>query len=254
MKKHFSKHSKVNLNNVLKTKKLYEGKAKVLYKTNNSNYYIMFFKDDATAFNAKKKGTIVKKGIINNHLSTHIFNLLENKGIKTHFISMLSDREMLVHTTKIIPIEVVIRNIVAGSLSKRLGIPEGAPIKKSIVEFFYKSDPLDDPMVNDDHIIAFNFATEKQLKEIRRIALKINKILVPFFRKHNIKLVDYKLEFGMSAGKILLADEISPDGCRLWDAKTNERLDKDRFRRDLGRIEESYAEVYKRLLKKDFKF
>ncbi|GAB4289089.1 MAG: phosphoribosylaminoimidazolesuccinocarboxamide synthase [Myxococcota bacterium] len=234
-------------------KLLHEGKAKILYTTNDKERLIMYFKDDATAFDGAKRGTIISKGIINNRISSHIFELLEKRGVRTHFIKRLSEREMLVRKTAIIPVEVVLRNVVAGSMAKRLGLKEGTPLKGTIVEFYYKDDSLGDPMINEDHAVIFNWATRKQLDEIRKISLKINKILMKFFKSHNIRLVDYKLEFGVAKGKIFLADEITPDGCRLWDYKTNEKLDKDRFRRDMGGVAEAYAEVFRRVLGEKFK-
>ena len=227
-----------------KKEQLYEGKAKILYQTDDPTKVVAYFKDDATAFNAQKKGTILNKGIINNEVSSHIFRYLEKQGIPTHFIEKISDREMLCRHLTIIPIEVILRNIVAGSLSKRTGFPEGKVLPKTLMEYYYKSDELGDPMLNRDHILLFQWATEEQLQEIERLGYRINEILVPFFKKINIQLVDFKLEFGYDQeGQIYLADEITPDGCRLWDAKTNEKLDKDRFRRDLGKIEESYQKV-----------
>lgn len=242
-----------NIKTTKRGKKLHEGKAKIIYSSSNKNHLIMYFKDDATAFNGLKKGIIVNKGIINNLISTHIFKMLEKKGVKTHFVDVLSDREMIVKSTKIIPVEVVMRNVVAGSLSKRMGLKEGTMLKRPILEFYYKDDDLHDPMINENHILVFNLATPKQLEKIKEQAFTINKILVAYFKKHNIRLIDYKLEFGVSGNTMYLADEITPDGCRLWDFKTNKKLDKDRFRRDLGKVEESYEEVYKRLLGEKFK-
>ncbi len=227
-----------------KKDKIYEGKAKILYSTSDPKILIQFFKDDATAFNAKKKGIIVNKGILNNKMSSHIFEFLEKNGIKTHFVEKISDREMAVRALKIIPIEVVVRNIVAGSLAKRLGLPEGTKIKQPILEFFYKSDPLDDPMISESCALAFGWVNEKELVHLKEQVWAINKLMTKFFDDRGIDLVDYKLEFGKdSEGKMVLADEISPDGCRLWEKGTGEKLDKDRFRRDLGKIEESYEKV-----------
>lgn len=230
-----------------KGEKIYEGKAKILYSTEESDKLIQYFKDDATAFNAQKKGTIKEKGVLNNKISSRIFELLEKEGVKTHFIERISDRDMLVKKVEIIPVEVVIRNVTAGSLSKRMGIDEGITLKEPILEFYYKSDELGDPMINEYHIKVFNLANEKEMDIIKVMALKVNKFLVDFFDKNGIRLIDFKLEFGRYDGDVLLADEITPDGCRLWDKKSGEKMDKDRFRRDLGKIEEAYQEVYKRV-------
>ena len=230
-----------------KGEKLYEGKAKILYSTEETDKLIQHFKDDATAFNAQKKGTIKEKGVLNNKISSRIFDLLEKEGIKTHFIERTSDRDMLVKKVEIIPVEVVIRNVAAGSLSKRMGIDEGITLKEPILEFYYKSDELGDPMINEYHIKVFDLANEKEMDIIKVMALKVNKFLVDFFDKNGIRLIDFKLEFGRYNGDVLLADEITPDGCRLWDKKSGEKMDKDRFRQDLGKIEEAYQEVYKRV-------
>ena len=230
-----------------KVEKIYEGKAKILYSTEEPDKLIQYFKDDATAFNAQKKGTIKEKGVLNNKISSRIFDLLEKEGIKTHFIERTSDRDMLVKKVEIIPVEVVIRNVAAGSLSKRMGIDEGITLKEPILEFYYKSDELGDPMINEYHIKVFNLANEKEMDIIKVMALKVNKFLVDFFDKNGIRLIDFKLEFGRYNGDVLLADEITPDGCRLWDKKSGEKMDKDRFRQDLGKIEEAYQEVYKRV-------
>ena len=233
-----------------KRDKIYEGKAKVLYTTDNPDLLIQYFKDEATAFDGKKKGIIEKKGIFNNKISSAIFRLIESNGIKTHFVDQPSDREMVVKKLRIIPVEVVVRNLVAGSLAKRLGMEEGAPLKEPIVEFFYKSDPLGDPMINEYHARAFGFATDKELKRMSELALRINEILSEFFDKRGIILVDFKLEFGEHKGEVLLGDEITPDGCRLWDKTTREKMDKDRFRRDLGKVEEAYQEVLRKVTEK----
>ncbi|AOT69886.1 phosphoribosylaminoimidazolesuccinocarboxamide synthase [Geosporobacter ferrireducens] len=230
-----------------KLEMLYEGKAKKVYKTEVEDRYIVAYKDDATAFNGVKKGTIAEKGVVNNKMSALLFKLLEEKGIPTHFEKLLSDREMLVKAVKILPLEVIIRNVVAGSLAKRLGLEEGAVLKNTVLEFCYKNDELGDPMVNEDHILAVGLSTEDQLQTVRKYALKINEILCPFFLERGLKLIDFKLEFGIHEGKVILADEISPDTCRLWDAATNKKMDKDRFRRDLGDVEETYQEVLARL-------
>lgn len=229
-------------------KKIYEGKAKILYRTKDKDQVIQYFKDDATAFNAKKRGTIVGKGVINNLLSEHFFNLLKKNRVPTHFIERLSDREMLCKKLDIIPVETVVRNIVAGSLAKRMGMPEGKKLSMPIVEFYYKSDALDDPMINDDHVLAFGLANEKEIKAIKRMSLKVNSVLRPYLLRKKILLVDFKLEFGRHNGQILLGDEICPDTCRYWDSKTKEKLDKDRFRRDLGGVEDAYHEVAKRVI------
>lgn len=223
--------------------KLYEGKAKVLYATEDPGKVIQYFKDDATAFNAQKRGTIVEKGIMNNAISSRIFTELEKIGVPTHFIKKLSDREMLVHKLQIVPVEVVVRNVIAGSLSKRMGRPEGEVLAHPVLELYYKDDALGDPMINDDHVAVFKFATPAEMTEIRKQAFKVNEFLCNFFDKRGITLVDFKLEFGRCNGKILLGDEITPDGCRLWDKKTGEKLDKDRFRRDLGNVEDAYHRV-----------
>ena len=230
-----------------KLKMLYEGKPKKVFKTDDEKKYIVEYKDDATAFNGEKKGTIVGKGVVNNKMSAALFALLEKEGIPTHQLELLNDRESLVKAVKILPLEVIVRNVAAGSLSKRLGIEEGVPMKETVLEFSYKNDELGDPMINDYHIKAMGFATEEQLETIKDYALKINDILKKFFLEINIKLIDFKLEFGLYDGKVILADEISPDTCRLWDADTNKKLDKDRFRRDMGGVEEVYQEVLSRI-------
>ncbi|MCW5829739.1 MAG: phosphoribosylaminoimidazolesuccinocarboxamide synthase [Deltaproteobacteria bacterium] len=230
--------------------KFYEGKAKILFRTNDRKFVIQYFKDDATAFNAQKRGTIVNKGVMNNEISSLIFAWLAKNGVQSHFTGRLSEREMLVKSLDIVPVEVVMRNIVAGSLSKRMGIPEGQPLKRPILEYYYKKDELGDPPINRDHALVFGLATAKELDQIDRTAHKVNLLLLRLFRSIGIKLVDFKLEFGRHGGKILLGDEITPDGCRLWDTKTNEKMDKDRFRRDLGKIEESYEEVLRRVREK----
>ena len=224
--------------------KLYEGKAKILYNTSDPDLVIQYFKDDASAFDGKKKGTIVDKGVMNNHMSSKIFQYLENEGVETHFVKTLNDREMLVKKLDIIPVEVVLRNVAAGSLCKRLGIEEGRVLEKPILEFFYKSDPLGDPMINECHVDIFGWATKEEVKILKSEGLKVNKLMVDFFKERKIRLVDFKVEFGRHNGKVLLGDEISPDGCRLWDWDTNEKLDKDRFRFNLGSVEEKYQQVY----------
>lgn len=230
-----------------KKEQIYEGKAKKVFATDDKDCCIVDYKDDATAFNGQKKGTIAGKGVVNNKMSNYLFQLLEKKGIPTHFVKQLSDRETLVKKVEIVPLEVIVRNKAAGSLAKRLGLPEGTPMKTPVLEFCYKSDELGDPMVNEYHILAAGFATKEEVDEISRMALRINELLCEFFLSVNIELIDFKLEFGRCHGKIILADEISPDTCRFWDVHTHEKLDKDRFRRDLGGVEEAYQEVMKRI-------
>lgn len=231
-----------------KLEMIYEGKAKKVYNTEDERFYIVEYKDDATAFNGLKKGTIVNKGIMNNEISAKLFNILEEKGVETHQVEKLSDREVLVKRVKIVPLEVLVRNYAAGSLSKRLGLDEGIKLNNTVLEFCYKNDALGDPMVNDYHIKAMGFATEQEMDEIVKMSLRINEVLSEYMLARGIILVDFKLEFGKTPqGKIILADEISPDTCRLWDAETHEKLDKDRFRRDLGKVEEGYMEVVRRL-------
>lgn len=227
---------------------LYEGKAKKIYKTDEKDKFIVEFKDDATAFNGKKKGTILEKGVMNNKISAYFFEKLEAEGIPTHFESLLSDREMLVKAVEIIPVEVIVRNIAAGSLAKRLGLEEGTSLKKPVLEFCYKSDELGDPMINRYHIAAIELASDEEMKKIEELSLKINDILQQDLIKKGIELVDFKLEFGRYKGEVILADEISPDTCRFWDAETKQKLDKDRFRRDLGGVEDAYKEVLNRLI------
>jgi phosphoribosylaminoimidazole-succinocarboxamide synthase len=233
-----------------KREKLYEGKAKILYATEEADLIIQYFKDDATAFNAQKKGTIVEKGIYNNRISSHIFQLLARQGIASHFVQWLSEREMLVKKVQIIPVEVVVRNRIAGSLAKRFGLEEGNFLSRPILEFYYKDDALGDPMINEDHIAVFNLAKQEEMEEIKKTSLAINAFLKNWFQEIGISLVDFKLEFGRYGSQVLLADEITPDGCRLWDMQTGEKLDKDRFRRDLGKIEEAYQEVDRRISEK----
>lgn len=232
-----------------KMEQLYEGKAKKVFATDDPNAYIVEYKDDATAFNGLKKGTIHDKGIMNNRISNHLMKMLEEKGVPTHLIQQLSDRETLVKKVSIVPLEVIVRNIAAGSLSKRLGLPEGKKLAKTVLEYSYKDDALGDPMVNDYHVFAMELATPEELKTIADYAMKINEILTAYLKDLGIELVDFKLEFGRTPdGTILLADEISPDTCRFWDSKTGEKLDKDRFRRDLGGVEDAYQEVLHRLM------
>ncbi len=227
---------------------LYEGKAKKIFKTENENEYMVYFKDDATAFNGLKKDEIGEKGIINNKISSHVFEMLEKEGIKTHYVKYISEREMLVKKVEIVLLEVIVRNISAGSMSKRLGIEEGIEFEKPVFEFSYKNDDLGDPLINDDHAMALKLATKEEIDYIKDQAAKINELLKGFFKKLNLKLVDFKLEFGKTPdGEIILADEVSPDTCRLWDVDTNEKFDKDRFRRDLGNVIEGYKEVLQRM-------
>jgi phosphoribosylaminoimidazole-succinocarboxamide synthase len=226
---------------------IYEGKAKRVYTTDNPDLVIQYFKDDATAFNAKKRGTIVSKGILNNQMSETFFRLLEREGVPTHFVERLSDREMLVKRLDIIPVETVVRNIIAGSLAKRLALEEGKALPQPILEYFYKSDRLDDPMINASTAIALGMATKEELQRIDELALKTNAVLRTFLESKGLLLVDMKLEFGRHHGQILLGDEICPDTCRFWDAATRTKLDKDRFRQDLGGVEEAYHEVHRRV-------
>ncbi len=226
---------------------LYEGKAKKIFLTEKDDELIQYFKDDATAFNAEKRGTILEKGVVNNAISAKLFQHLADAGIPSHFIQQINDREMLTRRVKIIPVEVVVRNRATGSIVKRLGLEEGLIIEPPLIEFFYKDDSLGDPLISEDHIRLLKLATPGQIEELRQQALKINEVLNPFFQKKGMFLVDFKLEFGLWNGQIILADEISPDTCRFWDIQTGERMDKDRFRKDLGRIEETYQEVLKRV-------
>jgi phosphoribosylaminoimidazole-succinocarboxamide synthase len=226
---------------------LYEGKAKKIFTTGHPGQVLQYFKDDATAFNAQKRGTIVEKGIVNNKVSERLFRLLEQNGVPTHFVERKSDREMLTKKVTIVPVEVVVRNVIAGSLAKRLGLKEGEPIRPALVEWYFKNDALGDPLISDEHVRLLKLASPEQLAEIKRLALKVNDLLQPFFAERKMILVDFKLEFGLHDGKLILADEISPDTCRFWDEGTKESMDKDRFRKDLGRIEEAYQEVLKRV-------
>jgi len=232
-------------------RQIYEGKAKVLFEGPEPGTVVQYFKDDATAFNNKKKGVIAGKGVLNNRISEYLMVRLEEIGIPTHFIKRLNMREQLVREVEIIPVEVVIRNVVAGSLAKRLGMEEGTPLPRSIVEFYLKNDDLNDPMITEEHITAFGWASHQELDEIVNMSLRINDFLSGLFLGIGIRLIDFKLEFGRwyndDEVRLVLADEISPDSCRLWDSKTNEKMDKDRFRRDLGKVEEAYQEVARRL-------
>lgn len=226
---------------------LYEGKAKKVYTTEDPDILIVDYKDDATAFDGQKKGTIVGKGVVNNRMSNHVFQILESKGIPTHYIKELSDRETAVKKVEIVPLEVIIRNVAAGSFSKRLGVEEGTKFSAPTLEFSYKDDDLGDPLINDYFAIAMNLATREEIDVITKYAFKVNEVLKEYFMGANIELIDFKIEFGRYHGEIILADETSPDTCRLWDVTTHEKLDKDRFRRDLGNVEEAYNEVFKRL-------
>jgi len=236
--------------NVVKGELLYEGKAKKVFSTNQPDMVIIDYKDDATAFNGEKKGQIESKGVLNNSIASVLFEHLQSNRIRSHYITKLSEREMLCSKVSIIPLEVIVRNIAAGSFSKRLGVPEGSPLKTIVYEISYKNDSLGDPLINDYHAVAIGAASWKELKTIYAQASRINKILTPFFADKGIKLIDFKLEFGKnSKGQIVLADEISPDTCRFWDAKTDKKLDKDRFRRDLGNVQEAYIEILERITK-----
>jgi len=226
---------------------LYEGKAKKVYTTEDPDILIVDYKDDATAFDGQKKGTIVGKGVVNNRMSNHVFQILESKGIPTHYIKELSDRETAVKKVEIVPLEVIIRNVAAGSFSKRLGVEEGTKFSAPTLEFSYKDDDLGDPLINDYFAIAMNLATREEIDVITKYAFKVNEVLKEYFLGADIELIDFKIEFGRYHGEIILADETSPDTCRLWDVTTHEKLDKDRFRRDLGNVEEAYNEVFKRL-------
>lgn len=230
-----------------KGKMLYEGKAKQVFETDNPDYLLVHYKDDATAFNGLKKGTIQNKGAMNNRISNRLMSLLEKHGIETHFVEELSDRDTVVKRVEIVLVEVIVRNIAAGSLSKRVGLPEGTRLNSTVLEYSYKNDELGDPMINMSHVRALGLATKEEMDTIAEMAYKINEILTDVMKKCNLILVDFKLEFGRYHDHIILADEISPDTCRFWDADTGEKLDKDRFRRDLGNVEEAYIEIERRL-------
>ena len=232
-----------------KTVQLYEGKAKKVYATEDETLCIVSYKDDATAFNGLKKGTIVGKGIVNNRMSNLLMQLLEMKGVPTHFVKELSDRETLVKKVQIVPLEVIIRNVSAGSFAKRYGVEEGIVFDEPTIEFSYKNDDLGDPLLNSYHALALHLATKEEIETIKAMAFRVNEVLMEYFKALGIRLVDFKLEFGrLPDGKIVLADEISPDTCRLWDLVTNEKLDKDSFRRDMGGVEDAYKEVFRRLM------
>jgi len=230
-----------------KGRMLYEGKAKQIFETDRPDEVLVYYKDDATAFNGEKKGSINSKGLLNNAIAALFFELLEKEGVPTHFIKLVDERSMLVKRLSIIPIEVVLRNVTAGSLAARLGWEEGRDLPDPVVEFYYKDDALGDPLINRYHARALNAATDAEMDELEQTGLKINKLLRDYLRTRELILVDFKLEFGRYQGRVILGDEISPDTCRFWDAQTQEKLDKDRFRRDLGRVEEAYQEIYKRL-------
>lgn len=232
-----------------KKEQLYEGKAKKVFATDDPELYIVDYKDDATAFNGEKKGTIAGKGVINNVMSNHMFQILEKQGVPTHFVEQLSERETVVKKVSIVPLEVIIRNISAGSFAKRYGVEEGIEFARPTIEFSYKNDDLGDPLINDYHAMALGLATAEEIEKIKAMAFQVNEVMKAYFDKLNVILVDFKLEFGKTSdGAIILADEISPDTCRLWDKDTKEKLDKDRFRRDMGGVEEAYQEVMRRLM------
>ena len=234
-----------------KCQQLYEGKAKKVFATDNEDYVIVSYKDDATAFDGMKKGTIQGKGAVNNRMSNYLMQLLEKSGVPTHFVKELSDRETVVKKVKIVPLEVIVRNISAGSFAKRYGVEEGIEFESPTIEFSYKNDDLHDPLINSYHALALKLATKEEIETIKKMAFKVNEVLKEYFKSLKVKLVDFKLEFGrLKDGTIVLADEISPDTCRFWDADTNEKLDKDRFRRDLGGVENAYNEMLKRVFGK----
>ena len=230
-----------------KKEQLYEGKAKKVFATNDPDVVIVDYKDDATAFNGEKKGTIAGKGVINNKMTNYMFKLLEKEGVPTHLIEEISDRETVVKKVEIVPLEVIVRNVAAGSFSKKLGIEEGTPLKQPTLEFSYKCDELGDPFINSYYALGLGLATQEELDAIAKYAFMVNDFMVKFFKEKNVDLIDFKIEFGRYKGQIILADEISPDTCRFWDSTTHEKLDKDRFRRDMGGVEEAYQEMMKRL-------
>ena len=237
------------MENIIKGEQLYEGKAKKVYATNDPDLVIVDYKDDATAFNGEKKGTISGKGVVNNQMTNYMFRLLqEQAGVPTHLVEEISERETIVKKVEILPLEVIIRNVAAGSFSKRMGVEEGRQLLTPILEFSYKNDDLGDPFINDYYALALGLATREELDKVAEYAFKVNAFMIEFFKKLNIDLIDFKIEFGRFHGEILLADEISPDTCRFWDSTTHEKLDKDRFRRDMGGVEEAYQEIMKRLM------
>ena len=235
------------MENIIKGEQLYEGKAKKVYATNDPDLVIVDYKDDATAFNGEKKGTIAGKGSINNRMTNFMFKLLENEGIPTHLVEEINDRETIVKKVEIVPLEVIVRNVAAGSFSKKLGIAEGTPLKTPTLEFSYKNDDLGDPFINKYYALGLDLATEEEIETITKYAFKVNDFMLKFFKELNIDLIDFKIEFGRFHNDIILADEISPDTCRFWDSKTHEKLDKDRFRRDMGGVEDAYREIMRRL-------
>lgn len=232
-----------------KREKLYEGKAKIIYATDDPDVVVQYFKDDATAFNAAKKGTVDEKGVMNNKISSKVFEFLMAEGIPTHYLEILNDREMLIKKVEIVPVEVVVRNVAAGSMTRNLGVPEGTKLSTTVLEFCYKRDDLNDPLINECHVEALNLATHEEIAVIKKYTLKINELMGDFFGKLNLDLIDFKLEFGRYKGDVILADEISPDTCRLWETGTGKKLDKDRFRHDMGNIKEAYKEVLARVTK-----
>ena len=237
------------MENIVKKEQLYEGKAKKVFATNDPDLVIVDYKDDATAFNGEKKGTIAGKGVINNKMTNFMFKMLEKEGVPTHLVEEISDRETIVKKVSIVPLEVIIRNVAAGSFSKRMGVEEGKQLLCPILEFSYKNDDLGDPFINDYYALALGIATQEDIDTIAKYAFKVNEFMVKFFKGLNIDLIDFKIEFGKTSdGTIILADEISPDTCRFWDSTTHEKLDKDRFRRDMGGVEEAYQEIMKRLM------
>ncbi len=237
------------MENIVKQEQLYEGKAKKVYATNNPDLVIVDYKDDATAFNGEKKGTISGKGVVNNRMTNFMFRMLEKEGVPTHLVEEISERETIVKKVSIVPLEVIIRNVSAGSFSKRMGVEEGKQLLTPILEFSYKNDDLGDPFINDYYALALGLATREEIDTIAKYAFKVNEFMLKFFKGLNIDLIDFKIEFGKTSdGTIILADEISPDTCRFWDSTTHEKLDKDRFRRDMGGVEEAYQEIMKRLM------
>lgn len=238
------------MENIEKREQLYEGKAKKVYATNDPNLVIVDYKDDATAFNGEKKGTISGKGVINNKMTNYMFGMLEKEGVPTHLVKEISDRETIVKKVSIVPLEVIIRNVAAGSFSKRMGVEEGKKLLCPILEFSYKNDDLGDPFINSYYALGLGLATQEEIDTISKYAFAVNKFMLDYFKKLNIDLIDFKIEFGRFHGQIILADEISPDTCRFWDSTTHEKLDKDRFRRDMGGVEDAYQEIMRRIFGK----